>query len=86
MILRLLDQKIRRGPSVVTPGLAPGIHVLSAKRQYVDSRAEASHDGERVTFNHGAIEIGEKSTNQLFGCTNPLIFALMARGATSWAT
>jgi hypothetical protein len=35
---------------------------------------------------YGVIEIGEKSTNQLFGCTKPLIFGLMARGATSWAT
>ena len=35
---------------------------------------------------HGVIETGEKSTNQLFGCTNPLTFGLMARGATSWAT
>src|SRR5580692_2887766 len=32
------------------------------------------------------MEIGEKSTNQLFGCTNPLIFGLIARGATSCAT
>src|SRR5260221_5292134 len=32
------------------------------------------------------MEIGEKSTNQLFGCTKPLIFGLIARGATSWAT
>src|SRR5438477_284269 len=32
------------------------------------------------------MEIGEKSTNQLFGWTKPLIFELMARGATSWAT
>ena len=36
--------------------------------------------------NHGNMEIGEKSTNQLFGCTKPLIFGLIARGATSWAT
>ena len=35
---------------------------------------------------HGVIEIVEKSTNQLFGCTKFLIFGLMARGATSWAT
>ena len=36
--------------------------------------------------NHGVMEIGEKSTNQLFGCTKPLIFGVIARGATSWAT
>src|SRR5580692_11565427 len=35
---------------------------------------------------YGVMEIGEKSTNQLFGCTNPLIFGLIARGATSCAT
>src|SRR5262245_50036071 len=35
---------------------------------------------------HCVIEIGEKSTNQLLGCTKPFIFGLMARGATSWAT
>jgi hypothetical protein len=36
--------------------------------------------------NHGAMDTGEKSTNQLFGCTKPLIFGLKARGATSCAT
>jgi hypothetical protein len=35
---------------------------------------------------YGAMEIGEKSTNQLFGCTKPLTLGLMARGETSWAT
>ncbi|MET3260782.1 hypothetical protein ABIF38_002288 [Bradyrhizobium japonicum] len=35
---------------------------------------------------HGATVTGEKSTNQLFGCTKPLTFGLIARGATSWAT
>ena len=40
----------------------------------------------RPKLPYGVIETGEKSTNQLFGCTNPLTFALMARGATSWAT
>src|SRR3978361_624350 len=32
------------------------------------------------------METGEKSTNQLLGCTKPLTLALMARGATSCAT
>src|SRR5580692_6669148 len=36
--------------------------------------------------NHGVMDIGEKSTNQLLGCTNPWIFGLIARGATSCAT
>ncbi len=40
----------------------------------------------RVLMPHGATVTGEKSTNQLFGCTKPLIFGLIARGATSWAT
>src|SRR3979409_1294710 len=35
---------------------------------------------------YGAMEIGEKSTNQLFGCTKPFIFGLMARGAPPCAT
>jgi hypothetical protein len=35
---------------------------------------------------YGVIDTGEKSTNQLFGCTKPLIFGLSARGPTSWAT
>jgi hypothetical protein len=35
---------------------------------------------------YGVIDTGEKSTNQLFGCTKPLTFGLMARGETSWAT
>ena len=85
MILRLLDKKIQQGPSIVISALAPGIHVFGAMRWHVDGRVKPGHDGERVACSH-YIEIGEKSTNQLFGCTNPLIFALMARGATSWAT
>ena len=35
---------------------------------------------------YGAIDTGEKSTNQLFGCTKPFTFGLIARGETSWAT
>lgn len=35
---------------------------------------------------YGASVTGEKSTNQLFGCTKPFTFGLMARGETSWAT
>src|SRR5580658_7031509 len=48
------------------------------------TRATLSHKGRGCI--HGVMEIGEKSTNQLFGCTKPLIFGLSARGATSWAT
>ncbi len=32
------------------------------------------------------IDTGEKSMNQLFGCTTPVTFGLIARGPTSWAT
>src|SRR4051812_31737424 len=49
-------------------------------------RVKPGHDVEAVSTSHGAIEIGEKSTNQLFGCTKPLTLALIARGATSCAT
>jgi hypothetical protein len=65
----------------------------SAERNPSPGFASRSHplpQGERVRGTcrerYGVMEIGEKSTNQLFGCTNPLIFGLIARGATSWAT
>ena len=54
--------------------------------------ATLSHKGRRegprvwLSMPYGVIDTGEKSTNQLFGCTKPLIFGLIARGATSWAT
>ena len=73
---------------LVMPGLDPGIHVLLLRRRKdVDARVKPGHDEDRARRpDHGVIEIGEKSTNQLFGCTKPLIFGLIARGATSWAT
>jgi hypothetical protein len=40
--------------------------------------------GERAPY--GVMVTGEKSTNQLLGCTKFLIFGLIARGPTSWAT
>jgi hypothetical protein len=68
-------------------GLDPAIHVLAASKKGVDARVKPGHDdGENEAAPHGVIDIGEKSTNQLFGCTKPLSFGLMARGATSWAT
>jgi hypothetical protein len=68
-------------------GLDPAIHVLAASKKGVDARVKPGHDGERTTRGrYGVIDTGEKSTNQLFGCTKPLIFGLIARGATSWAT
>jgi hypothetical protein len=57
----------------------PGIHVLLPL-----PRAWMAMTGKRVPY--GVMETGEKSTNQLFGCTKPLTFGLIARGATSWAT
>jgi len=81
--------------SSVMPGLDPGIHVFLARGQDVDGRVICAktrfallpgHDERVRPADHGVMVIGEKSTNQLFGCTKPLIFGLMARGATSWAT
>ena len=68
------------------PGLDPGIHAFLAPGQDVDGRVKPGHDEETRLANYGVIDIGEKSTNQLFGCTKPFTFGLMARGATSWAT
>ena len=74
------------------PGLVPGIHDFLARNQDVDGRDKPGHDGRdratpsRLSERYGVMETGEKSTNQLFGCTKPLIFGLIARGATSWAT
>jgi hypothetical protein len=70
------------GPRRQTPhpsrmSFAHSIH-LSHK-----GRGEAS---EQKRFFYGAIDTGEKSTNQLFGCTKPFTFGLIARGETSWAT
>ena len=68
---------------------------LSTDRPGPLTRRDASHradplpQGERgrsASRRYGVMVTGEKSTNQLFGCTNPLIFGLIARGATSWAT
>jgi hypothetical protein len=62
----------------------PAIHVLRRERKTWAARHAAGHDG--AIERYGVIETGEKSTNQLFGCTKPLIFGLSARGPTSWAT
>ena len=52
--------------------------------------ATLSHKGRGSTSitsrPYGVIVTGEKSTNQLFGCTKPFTFGLIARGETSWAT
>jgi hypothetical protein len=74
------------------PGLVPGIHVfLRVARTWMagTSPAMTARNRPHAVANYvhyGVIVIGEKSTSQLFGCTNPLIFALMTRGATSCAT
>jgi hypothetical protein len=65
-----------------------GVYHRAALRADPLAQAPSPTKGERKgpLTNYGVMEIGEKSTNQLFGCTKPLIFGLMARGATSWAT
>ncbi len=67
-------------------GLDPGIHVFANSKKGVDGRDKPGHDEKPKPANHGVIDTGEKSTNQLFGCTKPFTFGLMARGATSCAT
>ncbi len=67
----------RQTPHPSRKSFAHSIH-LSHK-----GRGEAS---EQKRLCYGVIVTGEKSTNQLFGCTKPLTFGLMARGETSWAT
>ena len=47
---------------------------------------QGEREASRYRCPYGASDTGEKSTNQLFGCTKPLTFGLMARGETSWAT
>src|SRR5260370_27146642 len=51
-----------------------------------DTLSHKGRGGRVPPVSYGVMEIGEKSKNQLFGCTNPLIFGLIARGATSCAT
>jgi hypothetical protein len=68
-----------------------GVHKHSFRCGYPPPRpSPARGEGEERTplafTPYGVIEIGEKSTNQLLGCTKPLIFGLSARGPTSWAT
>ena len=50
-------------------------------------RSTLSHKGRGCSAlpgaNYCAIEIGEKSMNQLLGCTTPVTFELIARGPTS---
>ena len=67
-------------------GLVPAIHVFAkARKTWMPGSSPGMTKG-KVMAPHGTIVIGEKSTNQLFGCTKFLIFGLIARGATSWAT
>ncbi len=68
------------------PGPDPGIHVFLSSDRNVDGRVEPGHDKYWEIVAYGSTEIGEKSMNQLFGCTTPLTFGLIARGPTSWAT
>ena len=58
---------------------------LTLPRKGAGKRSAIQQTVDILNF-YGVIEIGEKSTNQLLGCTKPWIFGLMARGPTSWAT
>jgi hypothetical protein len=71
----------------LSPSSCPGLTRASTSFFFVAKTWMAGTSPAMTTERtYGVIEIGEKSTNQLFGCTNPLIFGLIARGATSWAT
>ena len=59
---------------------------VSNELRSFDPPSPTRGEGKEPPENYGTIDTGEKSTNQLFGCTKPLIFGLIARGATSWAT
>ena len=72
--------------SAVMAGLDPAIHVLATSKKGVDARVKPGHDEENANVAYGAIVTEEKSTNQLFGCTRPFTFGLIARGETSCAT
>jgi hypothetical protein len=80
---------------VASARLCPGHPRLVTSKKDVDARDICAktrfallpgHDEDKTTVPHGVIETGEKSTNQLLGCTKPLTFELIARGPTSWAT
>ena len=69
------------------PGLDPGIHAfLASAKTWMAGSSPAMTARFFAAILPYSIVTGEKSTNQLFGCTKPLIFGLIARGATSWAT
>ncbi len=54
--------------------------------QDMDARVKPELDERDGGTTTHCMAIGEKSTNQLFGCTKFFTFGLMARGATSCAT
>ena len=64
-------------------GLVPAIHVLTRKQKTWMPGIKPGMTKKSKRPYHGAIVIGDRSTNQLFGCTKFLIFGLRARGATS---
>jgi len=67
-------------------GLDPAIHVFVKTRKAWMPGSSPGMTKESNAADHGVMVIGEKSTNQLFGCTKPLTLGLRARGETSWAT
>jgi hypothetical protein len=67
-------------------GLCPRREPLTRLR-FAKPPSPTRGEGERAPrANYGVMLTGEKSTNQLFGCTKPFNFGLKARGATSCAT
>jgi hypothetical protein len=61
----------------------PGPREADPSSVFAFREATLSHKGRGKKSSYGVRVIGDRSTNQLFGCTKFLIFGLMARGATS---
>ncbi len=68
---------------------SPGFAVAkppSPTSAFAKASADRTGEGALSKPRYCAIDTGEKSMNQLFGCTTPVTFGLIARGPTSWAT
>jgi hypothetical protein len=61
----------------------PGPREADPSPVFAFREATLSHKGRGKESFHCVRVIGDRSTNQLFGCTKFLIFGLSARGATS---
>jgi hypothetical protein len=64
-------------------GLVPAIHALALSKKTWMPGIKPGMTKKLKSPYHGVRVIGDRSTNQLFGCTKFLIFGLRARGATS---